>query len=318
MQRPTRSRVAFPALLAGAAGIGFAPIFVRLSEVGPIATAFYRLLLALPILWIWMRIDTGKHRGNDRNERGTNDAGSGAAVRNPGGGAGIGRTRSVLFLCAGFFFAGDLAFWHWSIQLTTVANSTLLINFAPFFVMIGARVLFAEQITGALLAGMCVAFAGGAMLVGASIRIDMQNVSGDVLALVTAFFYAGYLLMIKRLRRDLSTACLMVGSGIASCLFLGLAAWLAGESFVVATGRGWMVLSGLALVSHVGGQSFIAYSLAHLPASFSSVSLMLQSVVAALLAWALLSEALGTLQVAGGVVILIGIALASRGRSRRP
>src|SRR5256885_6832545 len=62
-QRPgdtRRARPAFLALLAGAVGIAFAPIFVRLSEVGPGATAFYRLFLALPILWVWRTIEAGK------------------------------------------------------------------------------------------------------------------------------------------------------------------------------------------------------------------------------------------------------------------
>src|SRR5450631_2891287 len=48
-------RLALPALLAGGIAIGFSPIFVRLSQLGPIATGFYRLLLALPLLWLWMR-----------------------------------------------------------------------------------------------------------------------------------------------------------------------------------------------------------------------------------------------------------------------
>jgi hypothetical protein len=47
-------RLALPALLVGGIAIGFSPIFVRLSELGPIATGFYRLLLALPLLWLWM------------------------------------------------------------------------------------------------------------------------------------------------------------------------------------------------------------------------------------------------------------------------
>ncbi len=73
------------------------------------------------------------------------------------------------------------------------------------------------------------------------------------------------------------------------------------------------MLLALALLSHVGGQSLIAYALAHLPAAFSSVSLLLQPVAAALLAWLILSEALGLLQGLGGAVVLAGIAIARRG-----
>ena len=74
-----------------------------------------------------------------------------------------------------------------------------------------------------------------------------------------------------------------------------------------------LLLAGLALIPHVAGQSLIAYGFAHLPASFSSVSLLLQPVLAAIYAWALLGESMGPLQMAGGCVVLLGIYLAKRG-----
>ena len=73
------------------------------------------------------------------------------------------------------------------------------------------------------------------------------------------------------------------------------------------------MLVGLAWISHCAGQGLIAYSLAHLPAAFSSVSLLFQPEVAAMFAWLLLSEPLVPLQVAGGLVVLAGIYLARRG-----
>ena len=69
----------------------------------------------------------------------------------------------------------------------------------------------------------------------------------------------------------------------------------------------------LALVSHAGGQSLITYALAHLPAAFSSVSLLLQPVIAALLAWVLLAEPLRSMQALGASIILLAIVLARRG-----
>jgi drug/metabolite transporter (DMT)-like permease len=73
------------------------------------------------------------------------------------------------------------------------------------------------------------------------------------------------------------------------------------------------VLLGLAWITHAGGQGLITYALAHLPAAFSSVGLLLQPVLAAAFAWALLAEPLGALQFAGGAVVLAGIYLAHRG-----
>ena len=49
-------RLALPALVLGAIGIAFSPIFVRLSELGPTATGFHRVFLALPLLWGWLAV----------------------------------------------------------------------------------------------------------------------------------------------------------------------------------------------------------------------------------------------------------------------
>jgi drug/metabolite transporter (DMT)-like permease len=283
--------------MGGAAAIGFAPVLVRLSmtEVGPSATGFFRLLLALPVVWVWLLLE-GRAQG----------AGQGAgSERWP-------RGKWALLMACGAFFAGDMAFWHWSLQLTTVANSTLLTNFAPLFVIVGGWLFFAERVTPGLLLGLGLALAGGGLLMEGSWRFSQARLVGDLLGLVTAFFYAGYLLTVKALRRYYSTARILAWSGLVSCPLLGLAALLAGETIQPVTLQVWFCLAALALVSHVTGQGLIASALADLPAGFSSIGLLAQALVAALLAWMLLAEGLSPGQLAGGLVILAGIALASR------
>jgi drug/metabolite transporter (DMT)-like permease len=287
----SRSRLAFLALLGGATGIGFAPVLVRLSsETGPTATAFYRLLFALPLLGLWA--------GWDRR--------SNPASRQPAD-----RRDFLLLALAGLFFTGDLSIWHWSLQFTSVTNSTLLANVTPIFVTLGAWLWFGDRITTGFLAGMALAIGGAAMLVGNSVSLNSQHLVGDVLSVVAAVFYAGYQLALKQLRRSFSTATIMAWSGVASCAGFGIVAWLSGDRMWATTTGGWLVLLTLALVSHVGGQALIAYGFGHLPASFSSVSLLWQPVVAAAVAWVVLGEPLRWLQGFGAVVVLAGIALAS-------
>ena len=286
-----KSRLAFVALLTGAVGIAFAPVFVRLSEVGPSATAFYRLLLALPVLWLW--------RIYERTRPG--------ATPHPAS-----SKENLQLAVAGLLFAGDLALWHWSIKLTSVANATLFANFAPIFVTLGARLLFGERIGPSFIAALALALAGAVMVVGVSLRLTAEHVLGDALAVGAAVFYGGYMLCVKHLRRSFSTATILAWSGLASVAGLLLAALLSRESLLPADSRGWLVLIALALVSQVAGQGLIAYAFAHLPVSFSSLSLLLQPAVAALLAWFILHESLRPLQIVGGCVILGGIALATR------
>ncbi|UKJ72206.1 DMT family transporter [Azospirillum brasilense] len=285
-------RIALIALLTGALGIAFAPIFVRLSELGPSATAFWRLAFAIPALWVWMAVEPK----------------GGARSRKPSS-----LSDHARLTAAGLFFAGDLAIWHWSIRYTSVANSTLLANFAPIFVTLVSWLVFKERFSRTFLMGLGLALCGAVVLMGQSLKLSPDHLFGDALGLLTAVFYGGYILAVGRLRAEFSTATIMTWSGVVTGLALLPIALLSGESLIAGSLEGWAVLLGLALVSHAGGQSLIAYALAHLPAAFSSVSLLLQPAAAAVLAWALLAEPLGALQAVGGAVVLAGILMARRG-----
>jgi drug/metabolite transporter (DMT)-like permease len=78
------------------------------------------------------------------------------------------------------------------------------------------------------------------------------------------------------------------------------------------TAAGWLILLGLALVPQVAGQSLITYAMAHLPASLSSLSLLIQPVLATIYAWVILGEGASVMQLAGGAVVLLGNYLARR------
>ena len=282
------SRAAFLCLLAGGCAIAFAPIFVRLSDTGPVASAFWRTALAVPLLWLWVA--------------------SREAVP-----AARPLPRASLAL-AGLFFALDLGVWHWSIVWTSVANATLLANLAPIFVTLAGWLLWRRRVTRTFLVGMFVAIGGMFVLVGPNFSVGGTALAGDALGALTAVFYAGYMLAIKNARdAQASTARLMAWSTTISAIALLPVALVAPQPFLPAAASGWLVLLALALVSQILGQGLIAYAFAHLPASLSSVSLLIQPVVAALAAWAIFGEAVGAAQLAGGAIVLAGIWLARRG-----
>lgn len=283
-------RPALPALLLGATCIALSPIFVRLSEAGPTATAFWRVALAVPALW----------------------AASIAARRRA---ATPGSTAPwALLAIAGLAFAGDLGFWHASIQLTSVANSTLLANLASIFVTLAAWLFLRQRPSGLFLAGLVTALAGVSTLVRVSVELSPAALAGDALGVLTAVFYAAYLLAVKALRdRGRSTLDVMAVTSTLTAAILLPVALASGETMLPHSASGWAVLAGLALVSHAAGQGLIAFALAHLPAAFSSVSLLFQPVMAALFAWMILAEPLVALQMLGGAIVLAGIYLAHRG-----
>ncbi len=293
MTREPAHAGAVAALLAGAAAIGASALFVKVSEAGPVATAFWRVALALPFLWAWAAWEA-----------------RGRLV------AAFAADRGAL-IAAGLFFAGDLAVWHWSIVLTSVANATLLANLAPIFVALAAWLLFHRRPTGRFVAGLVTALAGTAALIGGDFHLGGKELLGDGLGVVTAMFYAAYQIAVTRLRAGASTSTIMAWSGLVTAVVLLPLALVSGEQILPLTAAGWVKLAGLALISQVAGQSLIAYAMAHLPATFSSVGLLLQPVVAALLAWVLLGETLGYVEIAGALVVLAGIRLAHQAETAR-
>ncbi len=299
-QKGSRSAtVAFAALLLGATGIGFAPIFVRIADVGPISSAFWRMALALPPLLLWRMVTVGNGDENDRLSRLL------ARIAPPRD-----RRAGLLVLAAGIFFAADLGFWHWSIKLTSVANATLLANLNPVFVALAGFLFLGHRFRPPFLLAMALALGGAVVLMGRSLEIAPGRVLGDLLGVATAMMYAGYFLATATLRRRHDTWTVLFYSVLITATILGPVAAASEPAILPASMGGWAVVVALALVCQIAGQGLIVHALAHLPPAFSALTLLLQPVVAALAAWALFGEALGGMEIAGALLIFAGILLA--------
>jgi drug/metabolite transporter (DMT)-like permease len=272
----------FLLLVAGAIAIGFAPIFVRLASTGPIATAFWRMALAVPILWMFVRQQ--------------NDASSALVA-----------FRSPLVWLAGAAFALDLAAWHFSIRLTSVTNATLLANCAVLLVPLFSWVFLRRPVRSNTLGFGLLAFFGMILLSSPSLRTGSQKLLGDALALLTAGFYAAYLLVMAVARERAAASSLAFASSLLSSVTLLPIVALAGERLLPSEIVDWMWLIGLALISQVFGQTAIAHALGRIPPAQAAVGLLIQPVSAAVFAWILFGESLSGLQFFGGALVLASI-----------
>lgn len=284
------SGLSLAALLLGGVIIGLSPIFVRLSELGPVSTAFWRVALAMLPLLAWRAVASPPAR-QDRPHAWSD---------------------VVALSLPGVMLAGDLLAWHLAIHLTSIANATLLANVAPIFVVIGGWLLFSTTVSRTFLAGLAMSTLGVLLLTGMAPG-GAGHPAGDALALLAAAFYAGYMLCLSRLRSRFSTLTTLVWSSSAAALCLLPVALIAEPAFLAWTLYGWAIILALAWLCHVGGQGLIIFALAALPASFSSLTLLIQPVVAACVAWIVLSEPLGLIQALGGAVVIAGILVARRG-----
>ena len=284
---------AFTALVAGAVAMGASPVFVRLADVGPQASAFWRTALALPVLWLWMRFE-------ERD----------LAARPP-----IRFDNSILLV--GACFAGDLFFWHLAILNTTIANATFFAVTAPVFVVTGAFLFHGERSGFRVLAGLALCLAGGAALIGQSYQIDPTRLVGDFYGIITAFFFGAYVLAVRSARGRHGAARLMFLSTAVTAALLLVAALAIPQQVLPRSIEGAWALLALAFISQAGGQGLLAIALGSLPATFSSLVIFLEAVAAAALGWIVLGEKLSIVQALGGLLILGGIYFA-RPRAAAP
>lgn len=263
--------------------IGCSPIFVRISDLGPMSTGFYRMILALPILYLWMQAE-------DKN-------GSGAKLTNK---------EIVAIIFGGLFFGVDIAIWNWSLDYTAIVNATLFNNTAAFFVPIIAWLLYRQKPRATFMISVITGFIGCAMLAGDSLTISIKNVVGDFASLTSGLTVAIYVVLVKKLRSKINTGRLMFLTCTVSAVSLLGLAFLFGETMWPLTTNDWISILALAVLVHAGGQGLLAYSMGKIPASYVALIMLLAPVTASVLGWAVYSESLNLLKLTG-----IGLIMAS-------
>ena len=278
--------LAFGALVLGAMAMGISPVFVREAGVGPFASAFWRVALALPVLFAWALAEARRGR------RALSPAFDGS------------------ILLVGLFFAGDLFFWHLAILNTSIANATFLACLAPVWVLLLSNVSLGEPVGREAALGLLFCLAGAALLIGLNFAARPDRVLGDVYGVATSFFFGLYFLAVRRARRDHGAGALTLKATAITAIVL-LAVALALETRLwPGDGRGVASLVALGVLSHSGGQGLLAVALGSLSAVFSSLVIFIEAVAAAVFAWIFADEPLTPLQGVGGALIMLGIWIA--------
>ncbi|MEJ2707323.1 MAG: DMT family transporter [Anaerolineales bacterium] len=277
------------ALATGILSLGFSALFVRWANVPGPVMGFYRLGLATLFLTPfalqrWKRVNAP-------------------------------RPALLIFpVLGGLMTSLDHAIWNTSIHYTTAANATLLNNATPIWVALFAWLVFRERLRGLFWLGLVLTLSGAVAVLGSDFFYHPAVGMGDLLAILSSFFYAGYFLVTQRGREKLDTLSYIWAVGIvASLALLGMSVSLGMplRGFPAST---YLAFLGAALISQLGGYLSVGYALGHLPASTVSPTMIGQPVVTALLAFLLLGEKLLLAQWAGGMVVLAGIYLVHRSR----
>ena len=284
---PARSHAvtALVAVMIANVALAFGPLFVRMTDVGPVAAGFWRLALATPVLFIVAVMMGSKPIQSSRGLWG-------------------------VLAIAGLAFAADLASWHIGIVRTTLANSTLFGNSATFIFPIYGFV--AAKLWPTRLQGLALLLAaiGGALLLGRSASLSSTHLVGDLFCLLAGVLYAVYFIYMARARERLAPIPALALSSIATIPPLLILALVLGEQ--VLPGNWWPLIA-LAVVSQLIGQGCMIYALGHLTPLVVGIALLVQPAVAAILGWVVFDEKLAAADLIGALLVAAALVLVRQG-----
>lgn len=288
------SALPYITLAIGLLGIGFAPILARAANAPGPMIAFFRLstgslLLAVPLYQI-----------------------AAGSMPVPKLSAGIGFAA-----LAGAFFAGDITLWATGISMGGAVIPTLLNNTAPILVGLGAMIFFKERLRVMFWVGLGIALLGAIGVLGADMQATAELNVGALIAWLGGAFYAGYILAMQKAREHTGNMLTYVIATGVSALIVLVVVLLTRTPLTGYPWQSYAAVVGMGVISQIIGQNLIMYTLGHLPASIVSPTLLMQPVIAGVLAGPLLGEWLNGWQILASLVVLAGVYVVHHSRQAR-
>jgi|YelNatPaOPRAMG01_1025707.scaffolds.fasta_scaffold00296_52 drug/metabolite transporter (DMT)-like permease len=277
------------ALAAGILALSLSSIFIRWAQAPGPVTSFYRMAIATLALAPFF------FRRASRLQA-------------------VGWRLLLVPVLGGIFTTFDHSLWSTAINMTSVANATLMNNTAPIWVALVAWLVFHERLRPVFWLGLALSLAGATLVLGDNLLHHPALSRGDLLAVISGLFYAAYFLTTQRGRRSLDTLSYVWIVTLSASLGLFAVTRIASMPVTGFSPQTYLAFLGAGLISQVVGYFSVGYALGHLPASLVAPTMIAQPVLTALLAIPLVGEPLQTGTWLGGLITLGGIYLLNRSR----
>ena len=283
-------------MLTGSACLAFGPWLVRLADVAPIASAFWRLGLAALPLVVLARIAS------------VSGGVSGGVARRVAARPTL--AALVAIALAGAFFASDLALWHLGIARTTLANATLMGNSASFILPAYGFVVARAWPGRAAAAALLCAATGIGLLLGRSADVSGMHLIGDLLCMGAGAFYALYFIAVDRVRAQVAPLTLHALATLFGALALLPVALVATQANATAFWpHDWTPLVLLAIGSQVVGQGLIIFAMGYLPPLVIGLTLLIQPAISATIGALRFGEGVGAAEAVGMGLVAAALVL---------
>lgn len=281
-------------VLFAIASLAGSAMLVRASPIGAVASGGYRLLLAVPMLYVFSVYLSRKHS----LQRGFNF-----------------RRGIVFAILAGICFGLDLTLFNLSLRKTTAAEANLLTNLVPFVIAPISVIFFKQKISLKFIIPCGLALF--ALILMNHGDFSLAHTQGNLLSMSSMIFYAMYWLCIDVASKYIDSGKMMTIVSLCGGITLFIVAMILHEKLIPSGWNGWLWMIMIAFTGQISGQLIITASVKHLSVELSTFLLLTQSLFAGIFAYFFFDEKLTMFQLIGGSILLYSIYLAKRILSAR-
>lgn len=275
------------ALFIGVLALSTSAIFVRLADAPSSIIAFYRLFFTAIMLIPFLIFNK-----SSLEELKT-----------------LSKKDCLIGAFSGLFLSMHYVLWFESLRFTSVASSTVIVTLQPLFSIVGGFFIFKERVSRKALFGSFIAILGCMIIGWGDFQVSSEALFGDVLAFIAAAIITAYFFTGQHLRKKLSAVPYSLIGYVSSSIFLAIYAYSQGASFTDYPLGTWKVFLGIAFVATILGQFIFNWLLKWLSTTVISMSIMGETIGAAILSYFILNESITSKQGLGIIVILIGIGI---------
>lgn len=210
-------------------------------------------------------------------------------------------------LLAGVFLAAHFYFWITSLKHTSVMSSVVIVTTNPIFIGIASYFLFGERIHRRLIAGIVLAAAGGVLMAFADAQRAPGTLYGDLLALCGAVMASGYLLVGRKLRKDVDVLAYVTPVYAVAAVVLVGVVLATRQPLLGYRANTYVYFILLALVPQLLGHGSLNWALRYTSATIVAIFILGEPVGSTIFAYFVLGETVTAGQLFGGALILVGI-----------
>lgn len=273
-------------VLMGVFFTSLSSIIIRLSSAPSLVISSYRMLITVLLLIIPM---LSKHKGELTKI-----------------------TKKDYFLCiiSGIFLALHFAFWIASINMTTIASSTVLVSCSPIFVAIASYFLFKEKLSKRAIFSIGLAFCGTILIALEGKSTAMESAAkGNAMAFLGGIFVAGYFILGNIVRKRVNAIPYVFIVYSVSTIVLFILCFTTNTKIYPYSIKEFILFFALALFCSILGHTIYNWMTQYVSATFISSSTLCEPVFASIIALILFNEVPSTNTLIGGIIILVGIFL---------